>query len=74
MKPIDPFSDLLVPLSELAYKLPHPPSHTTLWRWHRVGVSGVKLETVLIGRRRYTTKAAFESFVNELTRKCESRD
>ena len=39
------------------------PSYPTWWRWWRHGVRGVRLETVLVGGRRYTTAAAVQRFV-----------
>ncbi len=43
------------------------PSYTTWWRWCRRGVRGVKLETVLLGGRRYTSEAAMKDFVAAIT-------
>ena len=46
-------------------------STSTLWRWHRKGISGVRLETVLIGGRRYVTRPGLEQFCIAVT---ETRD
>ncbi len=43
------------------------PHSSTWWRWWRHGVRGVRLETVLIGGRRYTTAEAVQRFVSALT-------
>ena len=40
---------------------------TTVWRWATRGVRGVKLETMNIGARRFTSREAFERFVAATT-------
>ena len=64
---IDPFQDELIPLSHIARSLPNKPSPACLWRWHRRGVKGIRLETVVVGGRRYTTRAAWDEFVRRTT-------
>jgi hypothetical protein len=64
---IDPSADPLISLSMAAKTLPKPPSPACLWRWHRKGVRGVRLETVVVGGRRYTTAAAWREFVEMVT-------
>jgi hypothetical protein len=64
---IDPSADPLVLLSTAAEPLPNPPSPACLWRWHAKGIRGVRLETVVVGGRRYTTAAAWREFVTKLT-------
>lgn len=64
---INVFEDDLVSLTELAKSLPKPPSHGCLWRWHRIGIQGVRLETVVVAGRRYSTRDAFQQFVNATT-------
>lgn len=39
----------------------------TTWRWARKGVKGIKLETVNIGGRRYSSLEAFGRFVDRTT-------
>ena len=39
----------------------------TVWRWAMKGARGVKLETMQIGGRRYTTQEAFQRFVERGT-------
>jgi Protein of unknown function (DUF1580) len=43
------------------------PSTTTWWRWSTRGVHGVVLETIMIGGRRYTTAAALQRFIDQLS-------
>lgn len=40
---------------------------TTVWRWASRGVRGVKLETINVGARRYSSRPAFERFVERTT-------
>jgi hypothetical protein len=60
-------SETLLSLSEAGRSLPRQPGPSTLWRWHRRGISGVKLETVVIGGRRYTSHEALRRFVDATT-------
>jgi hypothetical protein len=64
---IDLANEKLLSLSQAARSLPGPPHPNTLWRWHQRGVRGVKLETVLIGGRRFTSFEALERFVHGVT-------
>jgi hypothetical protein len=41
---------------------------TTCWRWANRGVKGVRLETISVGGRRFTTIPAFARFVERTTR------
>lgn len=43
------------------------PALSTWWRWWRHGVKGVRLETVVIGGKRYTTASAVRRFAAALT-------
>lgn len=47
----------------------HPirPSVPTLWRWALKGLQGVRLETIKIGGRRYTSFEAIDRFAARLT-------
>ena len=65
----DPFRDELLSLAEAARRLTTHPHVSTLWRWHLRGVAGVRLRTIVIGGRRYTTEPFVEEFlarVNDL--------
>lgn len=41
---------------------------STCWRWAQKGVRNIRLETLSIGAKRYTTEEALERFVEETTR------
>jgi hypothetical protein len=64
---IDPLNDTLVSLTDAAKLLPGRPSVHLLWRWRTAGVRNVKLETVLIGGKRYTSTEAIQAFVRRTT-------
>lgn len=57
----------LLTLAEACRRMPGRPSICSLWRWYRHGVRGAKLETVVIGGRRYTSIEALERFAEATT-------
>lgn len=67
---INPANDTLLTFGEAARRCPRvngrPVSATTVWRWARRGLRGVRLEHVFIGRRACTTTAALTKFFNEV--------
>lgn len=56
-------------LAQAARMLPGKPSPSTVWRWCRQGVGGVKLEYRRLGRGIVTTRDAVRRFSDELTRR-----
>lgn len=44
---------------------------STLWRWCRIGVRGVKLETLVVGGRRLTTPHMLAQFIAATTQAAE---
>jgi hypothetical protein len=58
-----------ISFNEAAKYLPknYRPHLSTWWRWHRHGIKGVRLETVVVGGRRYTTAEAVQRFAAALT-------
>jgi hypothetical protein len=63
---IDIHKENVFPLSAGTHRLETRPSAASLWRWALKGLRGTKLETVLIGGRRYTSDAAFDRFVRSI--------
>lgn len=57
----------LMSFSAAVRRLPGHPHPSTLWRWRTRGIRGVRLDTVLIGGRRYVSADALERFVFALT-------
>ena len=64
---IDLLDQSPVSLAEASHLLPGRPHLSTLHRWRLRGVRGVKLETFLIGGRRFTSREALERFIERTT-------
>ena len=64
---IDTSSEPLTRLSLAGQFLPSDPCNATLYRWSKRGVSGVRLETLLIGGILYTSEQAIQRFIAETT-------
>lgn len=61
---IDYTSENLISLADAAREFPgRPVSLNTLHRWRMHGVRGTKLETVLLGGIRYTSRQAIQRFI-----------
>jgi len=68
--PIDIHSETLLTLNEARAILPGRPDIGTLHRWRTRGLRGVKLETVLLGKR-YTSREALQRFSEKTTAKAD---
>jgi hypothetical protein len=44
-----------------------PVSPSTLWRWHRKGIAGVKLETICLGGTRFVSSEGLSRFFTAVT-------
>lgn len=64
---IDISSEKLLTFSQAAEKLPSRPHTSALHRWTNSGIRGIKLETILIGGRRFTSWEALQRFVEATT-------
>lgn len=53
-------------LTEAAKRSPGRPHASTLWRWCREGLHGVRLEYVRFGRRIFTSTEALDRFAQAL--------
>jgi hypothetical protein len=60
--PIDRESETLIGLPEASRRTVGKPNLSTLHRWRLSGCRGHRLETILIGGRRYTSLQAMERF------------
>lgn len=69
---IDLDSETLISFQEATRHAPGKPHISTLHRWRRRGVHGVRLETCLIGGKRYTTREAMNRFFESVTAVSES--
>ena len=59
--------EALLTMTDAVKVLPGRPNVATLWRWRTRGVRGIRLETVLVGGRRYTSHEALERFSEQIT-------
>jgi hypothetical protein len=64
---IDIQTETIVSISEARQHVPGQPSVPTLWRWVLSGTRAGKLESVLIGGRRYTSIEAIQRFAHQST-------
>lgn len=67
--------DVEEPLSlpDAAKSLPGRPSLCTLHRWARRGIGNQRLETVLVGGRRFTSREALQRFIEQRTAAAEGQ-
>jgi Protein of unknown function (DUF1580) len=63
---IDVFTEKLRSFADASKVLPGRPHCATIARWATKGRHGVKLETVVIGGRRYTSLEAIQRFIAQL--------
>ena len=64
---IDIQSETLVPVSKIPSHVPGRPHLATAWRWVNRGCRGVKLETLLVGGKRWTSLEAIQRFAEATT-------
>ena len=60
---IDVSSETLISFQEAPKHIPGTPHISSLHRWRLRGVRGRRLETVICGGRRFTSKQAIERFM-----------
>lgn len=59
---IDIHSESLVSFEQASEVTPGRPHKSTLHRWRLRGIRGIRLETCLIGGRRFTSREALQRF------------
>jgi len=64
---MDVFSQPVITLTEAAKRLPGRPHVSTLHRWRKRGVGGVKLKTQKLGGRRVVAVSDLEEFIEAVT-------
>lgn len=64
---IDLQRERLLTLEQAAQSLPGGVAASTIWRWHRHGLKGHRLETIVIGGKRLTSAEAVQRFADALT-------
>ena len=64
---VDVLSEYMVTLTEATRIIPGRPCSSSIWRWYQHGCRGIKLETAIVGGRRFTSREAIERFVRRTT-------
>ncbi len=64
---IDLSNETVFPVSEAPKHIPGRPSQASVWRWVLNGVGGVKLESILIGGKRFTSAESIQRFCDRRT-------
>ncbi len=64
---IDISAEQVFPISEAPQHIPGRPSVATVWRWILTGTRAGKLDSVLIGGRRFTSIEAVQRFADRGT-------
>jgi hypothetical protein len=60
-------NESLIPVSDAPKHVPGRPHIATIWRWIQRGCRGVRLETWLVGGRRFTSLEAIDRFIERTT-------
>ena len=60
------YDETLLSLDDAGKALPNRPAKTTIWRWCRKGIRGIRLEYRRVGRRIFTSREALERFSRQL--------
>ena len=64
---IDIHAEHLITAHEASRTLPTRPHHGTIYRWFARGSRGVRLESVMLGGTRYTSREALQRFAERVT-------
>ena len=64
---IDTRSETVIPISQAPRHFPGRPNISSIYRWFGRGSRGARLETVVVGGRRYTSIEAIERFIAATT-------
>jgi hypothetical protein len=57
----------LLSVTAATREVPGRPHVSTLWRWINRGIRGIRLETVMVGGRRFTSREALDRFFASIT-------
>lgn len=64
---LDIHNESLVPVKDIPSHLPGRVHIASVWRWIQRGCRGVKLETAMIGGKRYSSLEALQRFADATT-------
>jgi len=65
---IDTTVEELIPFQQAGHRIPGRPSIAALHRWRLNGVRGARLETLLVGGKRFTSAEAIRRFIESQNR------
>jgi hypothetical protein len=69
---IDIANETVIPIAEAPQHIPGRPSLATVWRWVLSGTRAGKLESFLVGGRRFTSLESIERFAQQSTAAADS--
>ena len=64
---IDIANETVIPIAEAPQHIPGRPSLATVWRWVLNGTHAGKLESFLVGGRRFTSLESIQRFAQQST-------
>lgn len=70
---IDVTTEKVIAIKDVPTLVPGRPALMTVYRWLNRGVRGRRLETVLVGGKRYTSQEAITRFIEETTAAADGR-
>ncbi len=60
-------TETVFPVTDAPKHIPGRPSQASVWRWVLQGVGGIKLESILVGGKRFTSAEAIQRFCDKRT-------
>ncbi|MEM6468257.1 MAG: DUF1580 domain-containing protein [Planctomycetota bacterium] len=69
MSTVDLLTEDLLSLAQATREIPTRPNVSTVWRWAKRGIRGVRLETVKVGGKQMTSVQALTRFLQATNRK-----
>ena len=64
---IDIHTERVIPISQAPKHFPGRPNVSSVYRWFGKGSRGARLETIVVGAKRYTSIEAIERFIERTT-------
>lgn len=65
---IDIRNETVIPIGQAPKHFPGRPNVSSIYRWFGKGSRGAKLETIVVGAKRFTSIEAIERFIEATTR------
>ncbi len=65
--PIDIRSEQVIPINQAPKHCPGRPDISSIYRWFGKGSRGARLETIVVGAKRFTSVEAIERFIEATT-------